>query len=40
MPLDTASTPFPYFLYSAGILYREGLEALLVVAALVAGARS
>jgi len=29
----------PYFLYSAGILFREGLEALLVVIALVAGTR-
>jgi high-affinity iron transporter len=32
-------TAVPYFLYSAGILFREGLEALLVVIALVAGTR-
>jgi high-affinity iron transporter len=32
-------TAVPYFLYSAGILFREGLEALLVVVALVAGTR-
>jgi high-affinity iron transporter len=32
-------TVVPYFLYSAGILFREGLEALLVVIALVAGTR-
>ncbi|HXN84910.1 MAG TPA: FTR1 family protein [Candidatus Binataceae bacterium] len=32
-------TVVPYFLYSAGILFREGLEALLVVVALVAGTR-
>jgi high-affinity iron transporter len=32
-------TVIPYFLYSAGILFREGLEALLVVIALVAGTR-
>jgi len=30
-------TTVPYFLYSAGILFREGLEAMLVVVALVAG---
>jgi high-affinity iron transporter len=30
----------PYFLYSFGILLREGLEALLVVIALAAGART
>lgn len=30
-------TVIPYFVYSAGILFREGLEALLVVIALVAG---
>jgi len=29
----------PYLLYSTGILYREGLEALLVVLALAAGTR-
>jgi len=34
-----ARTVIPYFLYSAGILFREGLEALLVVIALVAGTR-
>jgi high-affinity iron transporter len=33
------TTALPYFLYSSGILFREGLEALLVVIALVAGAR-
>jgi high-affinity iron transporter len=33
------STVLPYFLYSSGILFREGLEALLVVIALVAGTR-
>jgi high-affinity iron transporter len=32
-------TVVPYFLYSTGILFREGLEALLVVVALVAGTR-
>ncbi len=32
-------TVIPYFFYSAGILFREGLEALLVVIALVAGTR-
>ena len=32
-------TAVPYFLYSAGILFREGLKALLVVVALVAGTR-
>ena len=34
-----AHTVVPYFLYSAGILFREGLEAMLVVVALVAGTR-
>jgi len=36
-----ANTPtvLPYFLYSSGILFREGLEALLVIIALVAGTR-
>jgi high-affinity iron transporter len=33
-------TVIPYFLYSAGILFREGLEALLVIIALVAGVRN
>jgi len=32
-------TVVPYFFYSAGILFREGLEAMLVVVALVAGTR-
>jgi high-affinity iron transporter len=32
-------TAIPYFLYSFGIVFREGLEAFLVVLALVAGAR-
>jgi high-affinity iron transporter len=32
-------TAVPYFFYSVAILYREGLEALLVVIALVAGTR-
>src|ERR1700682_591375 len=35
----TTSTVIPYFLYSSGILFREGLEALLVIIALVAGTR-
>src|SRR5208337_3597339 len=39
MSIPTAGTALPYFLYSAGILYREGLEALLVVIALAAGVR-
>ncbi len=34
-----ATTALPYFLYSSGILFREGLEALLVIIALVAGTR-
>jgi high-affinity iron transporter len=33
----TTSTAVPYFFYSSGILFREGLEALLVILALVAG---
>jgi len=33
------TTVVPYFLYSSGILFREGLEALLVVIALVAAVR-
>src|SRR6202795_2412289 len=37
--MDTSSTVVPYFLYSSGILLREGLEALLVIIALVAGTR-
>jgi len=32
-------TALPYFLYSTGILFREGLEALLVIIALVAATR-
>ncbi len=35
----TTSTALPYFLYSCGILFREGLEALLVIIALVAATR-
>src|SRR5579863_2454431 len=37
--METTSTVIPYFLYSSGILLREGLEALLVIIALVAGTR-
>src|SRR5258708_8068464 len=37
--METTSTVIPYFLYSGGILLREGLEALLVILALVASAR-
>jgi high-affinity iron transporter len=33
------TTVVPYFFYSSGILFREGLEALLVVIALVAAVR-
>jgi len=33
------SVPAPYFFYSMGILLREGSEALLVLAALVAAVR-
>ncbi len=33
------TTIVPYFLYSSGILFREGLEALLVIIALVAAVR-
>jgi high-affinity iron transporter len=33
------TTVVPYFLYSSGILFREGLEALLVIIALVAAVR-
>ena len=33
------TTTIPYFLYSTGILFREGLEALLVIIALVAAVR-
>jgi high-affinity iron transporter len=35
----TTTTVVPYFLYSSGILFREGFEALLVIIALVAAAR-
>ncbi len=34
-----AGTAVPYVFYSAGILFREGLEALLVIIALAAGVR-
>lgn len=37
--MTTTTTVVPYFLYSSGILFREGLEALLVVIALVAAVR-
>jgi len=37
--LAMSTTALPYFLYSSGILFREGLEALLVIIALVAGMR-
>jgi high-affinity iron transporter len=37
--MTTTSTALPYFLYSCGILFREGLEALLVIIALVAATR-
>lgn len=37
--MSTTSTALPYFLYSTGILFREGLEALLVIIALVAATR-
>jgi high-affinity iron transporter len=37
--MATATTAVPYFLYSSGILFREGLEALLVIIALVAAVR-
>lgn len=39
MIFHVARTVVPYFFYAAGILFREGLEALLVVIALVAGTR-
>ncbi|HVN92033.1 MAG TPA: FTR1 family protein [Candidatus Binataceae bacterium] len=35
----TTTTALPYFFYSSGILFREGLEALLVIIALVTGMR-
>jgi high-affinity iron transporter len=37
--MTETSTVIPYFLYSTGILFREGCEALLVIIALVAGTR-
>jgi len=37
--MATTSTVIPYFLYSSGILFREGLEAILVIIALVAATR-
>jgi high-affinity iron transporter len=37
--METTSTVVPYFLYASGILLREGLEALLVIIALVASTR-
>jgi high-affinity iron transporter len=37
--MQTTSTVIPYFLYSTGILCREGLEAMLVIIALLAGTR-
>lgn len=37
--MSTTPTILPYFLYSFGILFREGFEALIVVIALVAGTR-
>jgi high-affinity iron transporter len=37
--MATTTTTLPYFLYSSGILFREGLEALLVIIALVASTR-
>src|SRR5579864_8760796 len=39
MPDVVNHTAVPYFLYAAGILFRDGLEAMLVVVALVAGTR-
>ena len=37
--MGATTTAVPYFLYSSGILLREGLEALLVIVALVAAVR-
>jgi high-affinity iron transporter len=37
--MAATTTIVPYFLYSSGILLREGLEALLVIVALVAAVR-
>ena len=37
--MATTTAALPYFLYASGTLFREGLEALLVIIALVAGVR-
>jgi high-affinity iron transporter len=37
--MTTTTTVVPYFLYSTGILFREGFEAMLVIIALVAATR-
>src|SRR5258708_2238320 len=37
--MATTTAALPYFFYASGILFREGLEALLVIIALVAGVR-
>jgi high-affinity iron transporter len=37
--MAASSTVLPYFFYASGILFREGLEALLVIIALVAATR-
>jgi high-affinity iron transporter len=37
--MATTTTAVPYFFYSCGILFREGLEALLVIIALIAAVR-
>lgn len=37
--MATTSNALPYLLYSSGILFREGLEAILVIIALLAAAR-
>jgi high-affinity iron transporter len=37
--MATTTTALPYLLYSSGILFREGLEAILVLIALVAAVR-
>jgi high-affinity iron transporter len=37
--MATSTTTIPYFLYSSGILFREGLEALLVIITLAAAVR-
>jgi high-affinity iron transporter len=37
--MNATTTTLPYLLYSSGILFREGLEALLVIIALVAALR-